>query len=83
MNTVLRATGQQFLSDPVRFQTEAFGNATLMVLCRSVDEIHSVLQQLEGNLTGCVYSATDGRDDADYSTIALDSLDKSRSLVER
>jgi NADP-dependent aldehyde dehydrogenase len=70
-NTLLQATGKQFLSDPVRFQTEVFGNAALMVLCQDVDEIHSVLQHLEGNLTGCIYSANDGRDDGHYAPLAL------------
>lgn len=70
-NTLLQATGKQFLSDPVRFQTEAFGNAALMILCGHLDELHAVLKNLEGNLTGCIYSATDGRDDADYEVLGL------------
>ncbi|MDZ4848141.1 MAG: aldehyde dehydrogenase (NADP(+)) [Pirellulaceae bacterium] len=69
-NTLMQATGQQFLSDPMQFQTEAFGNAALMVLCRDVAEIHEVIQQLEGNLTGCIYSATDGSDDESYNLLA-------------
>ena len=69
-NTLMQATGQQFLSDPERFQTEAFGNAALIVVCSNISELHKVLQQLEGNLTGCIYSATDGRDDADYVPLA-------------
>jgi len=70
-NTLLQATGEQFLIDPTRFQTEAFGNAALMVLCRDLNQLHEVLKSLEGNLTGCIYSATDGRDDADYEALAL------------
>ena len=70
-NTLLQATGQQFLSDPVRFQTEVFGNAALIVLCRDINEIHEVLKHLEGNLTGCIYSATDGRDDQEYPGLAI------------
>jgi len=69
-NTLLQATGQQFLSEPVRFQTEVFGNAALMVLCRDIDEVHAVLKHLEGNLTGCIYSANDGRDDGEYRPLA-------------
>ena len=69
-NTVLQATGAQFLSDPHAYQTEAFGNAVLIVVCQSLDEICSVIRSLEGNLTGCIYSANDGRDDSTYSRIA-------------
>ena len=71
-NTLLTATAGQFLKDPHVFQTEAFGNATLMVVAASQDEIIRVLQALEGNLTGCVYSAKNGSDDAAYTAIAPD-----------
>ncbi len=69
-NTVLEATGAQFLESPAKLQSEAFGNATLIVRTSSSDETRSVIQTLEGNLTGCVYSATDGSDDASYDAIA-------------
>lgn len=69
-NTLLTATASQFLSDPHAFQTEAFGNATLMVIAKSQDEIMRVLHGLEGNLTGCIYSAKSGADDAAYDAIA-------------
>lgn len=69
-NTLLTATASQFLSDPHAFQTEAFGNATLMVIAKSQDEIMRVLHGLEGNLTGCIYSAKNGADDAAYDAIA-------------
>ncbi|QDV05409.1 NADP-dependent fatty aldehyde dehydrogenase [Planctomycetes bacterium Poly30] len=69
-NTVLEATGAQFLEAPEKLQSEAFGNATLIVRTSSTDETKSVIRSLEGNLTGCVYSATDGSDDASYDAIA-------------
>jgi NADP-dependent aldehyde dehydrogenase len=68
-NTLLTATAAQFLQDPHVFQTEAFGNCTLMVVAQSQDEIIGVLRALEGNLTGCVYSAKNGADDAAYAAI--------------
>lgn len=69
-NTLLKATGQQFLSSPESLQVEAFGNASLLVTVRDVAEACQVIDQLEGNLTGCVYSSTTGEDDAAYDELA-------------
>jgi NADP-dependent aldehyde dehydrogenase len=63
-NTLLRASGEAFLRAPEKLQTEAFGNATLVVVARDASEAGAVLQHLEGNLTGCIYSDTRGSDDA-------------------
>ena len=69
-NTAMRITGDQFLSDPHIFQTEAFGNAVLMVVARDLKQIRKIIESLEGNLTGSIYSATTGADDAQYDEIA-------------
>jgi NADP-dependent aldehyde dehydrogenase len=69
-NTVLQISGEQFLSDPHVFQTEAFGNAVLITVCNSLDEIIHVIESLEGNLTGCIYSDTQGADDSVYARLA-------------
>ncbi len=68
-NTILKIRGDQFLADPETLQTEAFGNATMLVLTSSVEQTAQVLAALEGNLTGCVYSALDGSDDPVYDEI--------------
>lgn len=68
-NTLLATTGEKFLADPHGLQTEAFGNASLFVECTNLAELLAVLESLEGNLTGCVYSATDGTDDAHYASL--------------
>jgi len=69
-NTWLQATGKQFLGDPESFQTEAFGNASLVVVADNIRELIAVIDSLEGNLTGSVYSAT--RDDEEtYAKIAF------------
>ncbi len=69
-NTLLKTNGAKFLSDPEIFQTEAFGNASLIVVADSISQLADVLRSLEGNLTGCVYSAKDGSDDAHYDAVA-------------
>jgi len=69
-NTVLKITGNQFLADPNVFQTEAFGNAVLVVICSNVSQLAQVIEHLEGNLTGSIYSDTQGSDDSNYNLIA-------------
>jgi alpha-ketoglutaric semialdehyde dehydrogenase len=68
-NTLLRTTVKQFLAAAEALQTEAFGNAGLIVVADSVDELFAAAKHLEGNLTGCIYSAADGSDDAFYTRL--------------
>ena len=69
-NTVLKTTGGDFLANSEALQAEAFGGSTLVVLYDDIEQANSIVQSLEGNLTGCVYSATDGSDDAEYDRVA-------------
>ena len=69
-NTLLRVEGQRFLDNPHALQAEVFGNATLAVVVAETSQLQQCLARLEGNLTGCVYSARDGRDDAAYGAVA-------------
>ncbi|WP_236622410.1 aldehyde dehydrogenase (NADP(+)) [Novipirellula maiorica] len=75
-NTLLRVDGKTFLGNPEGFQTEAFGNASLMVVASDLDELTEVISQLEGNLTGGVYSAADESDEAVYEKIAFELIPK-------
>jgi NADP-dependent aldehyde dehydrogenase len=69
-NTLLTVSGEQFLKKSHELQTEAFGNASLVVVAASVDQAADCLDRLEGNLTGCIYSHTGGADDAAYDRLA-------------
>jgi NADP-dependent aldehyde dehydrogenase len=69
-NTLLRVSGKQFLADPAGLQTEAFGNASLLVVAKDATEVGEILEQLEGNLTGCIYSDSAGSDDGLYDQLA-------------
>jgi alpha-ketoglutaric semialdehyde dehydrogenase len=69
-NTLLRATAQQFLSSRHAFQREIFGNATMAVVASDPSELLAIIKILEGNLTGSIYSAKAGSDDAVYNEIA-------------
>jgi NADP-dependent aldehyde dehydrogenase len=68
-NTLLRVDSDRFLADPENLQTEAFGNASLFVIARDVSAAQAVIDRLEGNLTGCIYSATTGADDSLYDAL--------------
>lgn len=68
-NTLLVVNGSQFLKESEALQTEAFGNESLVVLCQDMNQICAVLEALEGNLTGCIYSAQDGSDDGYYDRV--------------
>ncbi len=69
-NTLLLVSGKKFLASPEQLQTEAFGNASLVVVARDENEVRKIIEHLEGNLTGCVYSDTRGSDDARYGQLA-------------
>jgi len=68
-NTLLWVSAETFLERSETFQTEAFGNASLFVVAADADELAIVIDRLEGNLTGCVYSHTAGADDALYEKL--------------
>lgn len=68
-NTLLRVDGATFLQRPHELQAEAFGNESLFVVAADREQLLAILRQLEGNLTGCIYSHSAGRDDALYEQI--------------
>jgi NADP-dependent aldehyde dehydrogenase len=69
-NTLLRASGAQFLANPHGLQTEAFGNCALLVVAQNLDQAAQLIDCLEGNLTGSIYSHTQGHDDQHYEPLA-------------
>jgi 2,5-dioxopentanoate dehydrogenase len=68
-NTLLEVSGTVFLEHLAELQSEAFGNCSLIVEAEDVAECSAILAGLEGNLTGSVYSACDGRDDGFYDEL--------------
>ncbi len=69
-NTLLAISGSQFLASPEVFQTEAFGNASLFVVAENASQAGAIVDALEGNLTGCVYSDLLGSDGSLYDELA-------------
>jgi NADP-dependent aldehyde dehydrogenase len=68
-NTLLAVSGAQFLSAPETFQLEAFGNASLVVIAENAAQATAIIDRLEGNLTGCIYSDSGG-DEGLYAELA-------------
>jgi NADP-dependent aldehyde dehydrogenase len=69
-NTLLKVSATDFLANPEKLQTEAFGNSSLFVIADSPDEMKQVVRTFEGNLTGCIYSSKEGSDDSLYDQVA-------------
>ena len=69
-NTLLSVTGERFLAEPERLQQEAFGNAALFVTVSNQAQLVAVIESLEGNLTGSIYSSRSGLDDDLYEEVA-------------
>lgn len=69
-NTLLQVSAENFIADADVFQTEAFGNAALVVVADNLQQLGDALRALEGNLTGCIYSDKQGSDDAAYGQLA-------------
>jgi NADP-dependent aldehyde dehydrogenase len=68
-NTLLRVPGQAFVAQSEALQTEAFGNESLVVVTDDEKQLTAVLELLDGNLTGSVYSAMSGEDDSIYDRV--------------
>jgi len=67
--TLLRVPATTFLAKPHALQTEAFGTVNTVIVADDVAGMTAVAAALEGNLTGCVYSDTTGKDDAAYAQL--------------
>jgi alpha-ketoglutaric semialdehyde dehydrogenase len=68
-NTLLRVSGDAFLQNPAELQTEAFGTCSLIVVANDTAQMAEITCHLEGNLTGSIYSDTNGSDDEMYAQI--------------
>jgi NADP-dependent aldehyde dehydrogenase len=67
--TLLRVPAATFVANPHALQTEAFGTVNTVVVADDVAGMAAVAAALEGNLTGCVYSDSTGKDDAAYAQL--------------
>ncbi|WP_285401780.1 aldehyde dehydrogenase family protein [Luteibacter sp. ME-Dv--P-043b] len=68
--TLLTVHAEAFLKDARALQAEAFGPVSLLVRVDDDAAFAGVAEAFEGNLTGTLYRAADGRDDALWQAIA-------------
>jgi len=68
--TLLSVDAEAFIARPQALQTEAFGPVSLLVRVADVEAMVQVASAFEGNLTGTLYRAADGSDDAAWQSIA-------------
>ncbi|HKR75403.1 MAG TPA: aldehyde dehydrogenase family protein [Rhodanobacter sp.] len=68
--TLLSVDDAAFLANPTTLQAEAFGPVSLLVRADGVDGMAALAAAFEGNLTGTIYRADDGRDDDAWQRVA-------------
>lgn len=68
--TLFTVAADDFLRAPHALQTEAFGPSSLLVRVADSAQRQAVAQALEGQLTGAIYRAADGSDDAHWRSLA-------------
>jgi len=68
-NTLLRVSGEGFLDHPKELQIEAFGGVSLLVFAKDNEQMLEIVESLEGNLTGTIYSESHNKDDGPYDKI--------------
>jgi len=67
--TLLTATGDTFLADPNALLVEAFGNATLLVRCDSLEELIQCVPHIHGSLAASIYSAKNHQDEIAFQQV--------------
>lgn len=68
--TLLSVDADTFVQQSHALQTEAFGPVSLLIRTPDVASMTAVAACFEGNLTGTLYRAADGSDDAAWQAIA-------------
>jgi len=67
--TLLEVTAAELVADPDRLIVEAFGNATVLVRCGSLEELSRAVACVGGALGASVYLARSGADDAAWAMV--------------
>ncbi len=80
--TLLSVSGADLIAQPGKLVVEAFGNATLLVVCTSLDELAKAFSCAHGSLGASVYCAKDGRDDAAFATLTPLVLARAGRIIE-
>ena len=79
---LLEVAGAELVARPEAFLVEAFGNATLLVVCASLEELVQAVARVHGSLGASLYAARDGRDDAAFAAVARLLVERSGRVIE-
>ncbi len=79
---LLEVAVHELLARPEAFLVEAFGNATLLVVCDSLEELTQAVACVHGSLGASLYAAKDGRDDSAFAVIAPLLVERAGRIIE-
>lgn len=79
---LLEVSGRDLLARPDAFIVEAFGNATVLVVCDSLEELQRAVACVHGSLGASLYAAKDGRDDAGFAPVVRLLVERSGRVIE-
>ena len=68
--SLLNVDSETFLAHAESLQAEAFGPVSLIIRAQDSVNMQRIAASFEGNLTGTIYRAADGSDDAAWQTLA-------------
>jgi NADP-dependent aldehyde dehydrogenase len=80
--TLLEVTGTEFCANHRALLVEAFGNASLLVRCKSLDELTRAVAHVGGTLAAGLYSARDGGDSLAAAAVRPMLVARAGRLVE-
>ncbi|MBS0198904.1 MAG: aldehyde dehydrogenase (NADP(+)) [Proteobacteria bacterium] len=80
--TLLSVDAKQFIANAQALQEECFGPVSLLVRYADADEAVAIARAFGGNLTGALFTATGGSDDADAARIATALRPRVGRLIE-
>jgi NADP-dependent aldehyde dehydrogenase len=81
--TLLNVDGACFMAHAEALQTEAFGPVSLIVRAENLEAMIALAAAFEGNLTGTIYRATSGSDDAAWHHLATPLRSKVGRLIAK
>jgi alpha-ketoglutaric semialdehyde dehydrogenase len=79
---LLEVSGRELLARPDAFIVEAFGNATVLVVCASLEELKRAVACVHGSLGASLYAAKTGGDDAVFASVVRLLVERSGRVIE-
>jgi alpha-ketoglutaric semialdehyde dehydrogenase len=80
--TLLEVSAAELIARPSTFIVEAFGNATLLVRCGSLEELTRAVASAKGSLGASLYASHAGVDDEAFALIAPLLVARAGRIVE-